>query len=74
MCKYCNMIPDIHDWCETEFDYSGDPIVEGAHDICKIIRRNGVYLIQLNGFLGYRETLSAEPINYCPFCGRKLND
>ena len=38
MCKYCNMIPDIHDWSETNITYSGESdICDGKYEGCKIV-------------------------------------
>ena len=71
MCKYCNMIPDIHDWSETKITYSGESeICDSKYENSKIVYNNGYYYIVLRGSY---ETYS-EPISWCPFCGRKLKD
>lgn len=71
MCKYCNMIPYIHDWSETKITYHGESdICDGKYEYCKIVYINDYYYIVLRGSY---ETYS-EPISYCPFCGRKLKE
>lgn len=71
MCSYCSMIPDIHDWSETDITYSGaSDICDGQYEYCKIVYNNDKFYIVLRGS---HETYS-EPLNYCPFCGRKLNE
>lgn len=71
MCIYCNMIPDIHDWGETEITYSGESnICDDKYEYCQIVYNNNNYYIKL---IGSNETYS-EPISYCPFCGRKLKN
>lgn len=71
MCRYCNMIPDIHDWNETNITYSAEgDICDGKYEYCKIVYYNGNYYIVLRGSY---ETYS-EPISWCPFCGRRLYD
>ena len=63
------MIPDIHDWGETNITYSAEEdICDGKYETCRIIVRNERHYIQLTGSY---ETLS-DPISWCPFCGRKL--
>lgn len=69
MCRYCNMIPDIHDWNETELTYSAEgDICDGKYEYCKIVYNNNNYYVVLRGSY---ETYS-EPISWCPFCGRRL--
>lgn len=69
MCRYCNMIPDIHDWSETNITYSAEEdICDGKYEGCKIVYNNDRYYIVLRGSY---ETYS-EPISWCPFCGRRL--
>ena len=69
MCKYCNMIPDIHDWNETNITYSAEEdICDGKYEYCKIVYNNDKYYMVLRGSY---ETYS-EPISWCPFCGRRL--
>ena len=69
MCRYCNMIPDIHDWNETEFTYSAEEdICDGKYEGCKIVYYKNKYYIRLTGSY---ET-DSEPISWCPFCGRRL--
>lgn len=71
MCRYCSMIPDIHDWGETNITYSAEAdICDGKYEYCKIVYNNGHYYIVLRSSY---ETYS-EPISYCPFCGKKLNE
>ena len=63
------MIPDIHDWSETNITYSAEEdICDGKYEYCKIVYNNGKYYIRLNSSY---ETYS-EPISWCPFCGRRL--
>lgn len=65
------MIPDIHDWGETKITYSGESeICDGKYENCKIVYNNDKYYIVLRGSY---ETYS-DPISWCPFCGRKLNE
>lgn len=74
MCKYCEMKP-YHTYggffgsilyAESEHNIS-----ETVHENCRIINMNGKYKIRVAG--NYDEGFS-EPINYCPFCGEKLNN
>lgn len=70
MCRYCNMIPDIHDWNKPSITYSAEEdICDGKYEYCKIVYNNEKYYIILRGSY---ETYS-EPIKYCPFCGKELN-
>lgn len=41
MCRYCNMIPDIHDWGETNITYSTEEdICDGKYEGYKIVYNN----------------------------------
>ena len=65
------MIPDIHDWNETELTYSAEEdICDGKYEYCKIVYNNDKYYIVLRG--SYEDY--SEPISWCPFCGRKLKE
>jgi hypothetical protein len=60
MCKYC----------ELNEDGRVSPLAVGNYEGCEIEKRDdGHYIIVWGEGLGE----SAEPIHYCPFCGRKLN-
>lgn len=73
MCKYCEMT-GYHIYrgyfggmvyAESEHNIS-----ETEHENCRIVNMNGNYKIRVAGTY---EAFS-EPINYCPFCGKKLNN
>lgn len=72
MCKYCN----IGEYRIYKGYFGGMIYAESEHNIsetehenCRIVNMNGNYKIRV---AGTREAFS-EPINYCPFCGKKLN-
>ena len=71
MCKYCNMIPEIYNYGETNIAYSAEEdICDGNYEYCKIVYNNDKYYIVLRG--SYEDY--SESISWCPFCGRKLKD
>jgi len=68
MCKYCEVKPSCHEWDTNEY---GDKICETNYEGCKIAKSDdGNFYIYLVG--SYDDF--SEPIKYCPFCGRKLNE
>ena len=69
MCKYCNMIPEIYNYGETNITYVGEEdICDSKYEYCKIVYNNDKYYIVLRG--SYEDY--SEPISWCPFCGRRL--
>ena len=71
MCKYCNMIPEIYNYGDTNITYVGEEdICDSKYEYCKIVYNNDKYYIVLRG--SYEDY--SEPISCCPFCGRKLKD
>ena len=52
MCRYCNMIPDIHDWGETNITYSAEgDICDGKYEYCKILNVVIVFCYRMKNFL-----------------------
>lgn len=66
MCKYC----ETNIWDNCLKLWTGDLICDTKHESCKIVFEVDDYYIHLSGS---HEDYS-EPISYCPFCGRKLNE
>lgn len=73
MCKYC----DMGKYHINNGYYGGMVYAESENDIsetnyesCRIVNMNGNYKIRVAGsYEGF-----SEPINYCPFCGKKLKN
>lgn len=73
MCKYC----DMNKYRINRGYFGGmfyveseNNISETEHEFCRIVNKDGEYKIRVAGtYEGF-----SEPINYCPFCGRKLNN
>ena len=67
MCKYCDTKPSSNVW---DTDECGEMICNTKYECCSIAKSDdGHFYIYLSG--SYEDF--SEPINYCPFCGRKLN-
>lgn len=68
MCKYCEVKSPFFE-CTNEY---GDIICETNYGSCQIIKskNDGSFYVYLCG--PYEDF--SEPIKYCPFCGRKLNE
>ena len=68
MCKYCDVKPSSNVW---DTDECGDMICNTKYEGCKIVKSDDDnFYIYLSG--SYEDF--SEPIKYCPFCGRKLNE
>ena len=73
MCKYCD-IKNIQKcavyYGNSTFGQADNSIAETKYEDCRIAIYNDRYVIYLSG--SYEDF--SEPIKYCPFCGRKLNE
>lgn len=67
MCKYCEMQFDEF----PSLGCHGATIVSRCGAECEIAKVAEEYYIKLWADV---EGLSYEPIKFCPFCGRKLNE
>lgn len=68
MCKYCDVKPSSNVWDKDEY---GDMICNTKYEGCNIVKSDdGNFYIYLCG--SYEDF--SEPISFCPFCGRKLNE
>ena len=67
MCKYCEMKLDAF----SSLGCHGETIVSGCGAECEIAKVADEYYLKL---WADTEGLSKEPIKFCPFCGRSLNE
>ncbi len=73
MCKYCDMSRyriNRGYFGGMFYEESENNISETNHEYCRIVYKDGKYKIRVAGtYEGF-----SEPINYCPFCGKKLKN
>ena len=70
MCEYCDLKP-VKTNCYAGIDkiYVGKPIMDTSYySNIKIVNINGDFLLKVSG----ERYTNTSRINYCPFCGRKL--
>lgn len=64
MCKFC-------DFYRTDIDgveYATESIIEGRYESCMLVKKDNEFFILLSGSYEY----FSDPIKYCPFCGKDL--